>query len=142
MKLGGAFIYALALHTMRDGQIHRNIGYVFKYDELSVVHLGSLSHVPGQATLETIGEVHVALVPVGGGDALKASAAAEVIALLEPSYIIPMHYAIAGTQSPLDPVDKFLKEMGISKVQEEDMLRLTSATMPEQPQVVLLKPQL
>jgi hypothetical protein len=38
-------------------------------------------------------------------------------------------------------VDKFLKEMGVSKVQEEETLRVTGSELPDQPQVVLLKPQ-
>lgn len=139
-EVGGVFITGVALHTIRKTSVTYNVGYVFKYDDLSVVHLGNLAHVPDQSTLEAIGEVNVALVPVGDGDVLKASAAAEVIALLEPSYIVPMHYAIDGLIHNLDPVDKFLKAMGISKVVEEDMLRVTGA-MPEQPQVVILRPQ-
>jgi L-ascorbate metabolism protein UlaG (beta-lactamase superfamily) len=78
---------------------------------------------------------------VGAGQSLKASMAAEVIALIEPNYILPMHYAIPGLSVKLDPVDKFLKEMGVSKVQEDDMLRVSAATLPEQPQVIVLRPQ-
>lgn len=140
-EIGGVFVYGVALHTTSQDRAIHNVGYVFKYDELSVVHLGNLTHVPNQSTLEAIGEVHVAFVPVGGGDSLRASLAAEVIALLEPSYIVPMHYALEGLQADLDPVDRFLKEMGVSKAQEEDFLRLTSSTMPEQPQVIVLRPQ-
>lgn len=139
-EMGGVFVYGVALHTIEKTSIIHNIGYVFKYDDISVAHLGNLAHVPDQSTLEAIGDVNVVLVPVGDGDALKASAAAEVIALLEPSYIVPMHYAIDGLNQNLDPVEKFLKEMGISKAIEEDMLRVTTS-MPEQPQVIVLRPQ-
>ena len=118
-----------------------NVGYVAQYGNLSVAHLGDLKHVPDQSTIEAMGEVNVALVPVGGGMALRASAAAEVIAMIEPNYIVPMHYALPGLKIELDPVDKFLKEMGVSKVQEEESLRVTATTLPEQPQVVVLQPQ-
>ncbi|MDZ4670468.1 MAG: MBL fold metallo-hydrolase [Phototrophicales bacterium] len=137
-EIGGVFVSGVALHN-HDPIIH-NVGYVIKYDDISVAHLGNLAYVPDQSTLEAIGEVHIVLVPVGGGNALKAGAAAEVIALLEPSYIVPMHYSLAGLNHDLDPVEKFLKEMGVSKVQEEDVLRVTT-TMPEQPQVIVLRPQ-
>lgn len=139
-EMGGVFVYGVALHTIEKTSVIYNIGYVFKYDDISVAHLGNLAHVPDQSTLEAIGDVNVVLVPVGDGDALKAGAAAEVIALLEPSYIVPMHYAIDGLNQNLDPVEKFLKEMGISKAIEDDMLRVT-ASMPEQPQVIVLRPQ-
>jgi hypothetical protein len=38
----------------------------------------------------------------------------------------------------LDPVDRFLKEMGISTIQEKSILRISSGSLPEQTQVVLL----
>ena len=142
-EFNGVFIYGVPLHYVPTdgGEPQRNVGYVANYGGLTVAHLGDLLHVPDQSTVEAMGEVNVALVPVGGGGALKASEAAEVIALIEPNYIVPMHYAIPGLALDLDPVDKFLKEMGVSKVQEEDSLRVTSSGLPEQPQVVVLTPQ-
>jgi L-ascorbate metabolism protein UlaG (beta-lactamase superfamily) len=133
----------VALHNIDEdtGVARPNVAYVFRYDGLTVVHLGDLQHVPDQSTIEALGEVNVALVPVGGGKGLKSSTAAEVIALIEPNYIVPMHYALPGLAIKLDSVDRFLKEMGVSKVLEEDSLRLTASTLPEQPQVVVLKPQ-
>jgi L-ascorbate metabolism protein UlaG (beta-lactamase superfamily) len=139
-EFGGTFIYGVALHDT-SGELHRNVGYVVQYNGLSVAHLGDLRHVPDQSTIEAMGEVNVALVPVGAGGALKASEAAEVIALIEPEYIVPMHYAVPGIKLDLDPVEKFLKEMGVSKVAEEEMLRVSSTSLPEQSQVVVLLPQ-
>jgi L-ascorbate metabolism protein UlaG (beta-lactamase superfamily) len=126
-----------------EERIHPNVGYLIQYGSLSVLHLGDLAHVPDQSTIEALGEVNVVLVPVGGGSALRASTAAEVIALIEPNYIVPMHYMLPGLTTLLDPVDKFLKEMGISRaMQEEDVLKVTSGSLPEQPQVILLRPQI
>ena len=79
--------------------------------------------------------------PVGGGKSLSAAQAAEVVALIEPHYIIPMHYEMPGLHFSLEPVDKFLKAMGVSKVNEAETLRITMSDLPEQPQVVVLKPQ-
>jgi L-ascorbate metabolism protein UlaG (beta-lactamase superfamily) len=79
-------------------------------------------------------------VPVGGGNTLNAAQAADVIALIEPSYIVPMHYAIPNLNIELDPVDKFLKAMGVSHVREEEFLRLQSGILPEQSEVVILHP--
>lgn len=139
-ELGGVFLYGLALHNPQT--IRHNVAYTVQYDSsLTLVHLGNLSHVPDQSTIEALGEVNIALVPVGNGENLTAAQAAEVIALIEPNYIIPMQYAIPGSTVNLDPVEKFLKEMGVSKVQEEEQLRVSSGSLPEQPQVVLLKPQ-
>lgn len=142
-EVGGVFITGLPMNYADEERIHPNVGYLIQYGSLSVLHLGDLAHVPDQSTIEALGEVNVVLVPVGGGSALRASTAAEVIALIEPNYIVPMHYMLPGLTTLLDPVDKFLKEMGISRaMQEEDVLKVTSGSLPEQPQVILLRPQI
>jgi len=141
-EIGGVFISGVAMHHIdEDGGAFPNVAYLIRYDDLTVLHLGDLAHVPDQSTIQALGEVNAVLVPVGGGYSLKASDAAEVIALIEPNYIVPMHYALPGLKLNLDPVDKFLKEMGVSRVQEEETLRITVTSLPEQPQVVVMQPQ-
>jgi L-ascorbate metabolism protein UlaG (beta-lactamase superfamily) len=144
-EIGGIFITGIALNYVDEETetYRRNVAYLIKYPTgITVLHLGDLSHVPDQSTIEDFGEVHVALVPVGGGNTLNAAMAAEVIALIEPRYIIPMHYAIPELDLELDDVEKFLKAMGVSHAQEDDMLRVTSASMPEQSEVLILVPNL
>jgi L-ascorbate metabolism protein UlaG (beta-lactamase superfamily) len=140
-EIGGVFISGIAMHQIEDGQMQWNVGYLFQYGSLTVLHLGDLAHVPDQSTIEALGEVNVVLVPVGGGNSLRAGDAAEVIGLIEPQYIVPMHYALPGLKFELDPVDRFLKAMGVSTAPEEEILRLTAGALPEQPQVVLLQPK-
>jgi hypothetical protein len=38
----------------------------------------------------------------------------------------------------LDPVEKFLKEMGLTKADTVDTLKLTKTSLPEETQIVLL----
>lgn len=140
-EIGGVFIYGVAMHHLEGKEARENIAYRIEFDNLAVLHLGDLAHVPSQSTVEELGQVNVVLVPVGGGNSLRAGQAAEVISLIEPNYIVPMHYALPGLLVELDPVDKFLKAMGVSDVQEMDVLKVTASGMPEQPQVVLLRPQ-
>lgn len=142
-EIGGVFIAGIALHHVdENNHLHENVAYVLQYGDMTVVHLGDLNHVPNQSTIEAIGEVNVLLVPVGGGQGLRAGMASEVVALIEPNYIVPMHYALPGLAFDLDPVEKFLTEMGVSKVQEEDVLRVNAMSLTEQPQVVVLRPQI
>jgi len=140
-EIGGVFITGIALHTVTDDAARVNIAYLFEFDDLTVLHLGDLAHVPDQSTIEALGEVNVLLLPVGGGHGLRAAQAAEVVALIEPQFIVPMHYALPGLKFPLDPLERFLKAMGVSKIQEADTLKLTASDLPEQPQVIVLKPQ-
>jgi L-ascorbate metabolism protein UlaG (beta-lactamase superfamily) len=139
-EVGGVFIIGVATYDISLEQPRQNVVYVFDYDNnLTIAHLGDLDHVPNQSMIDTLGPIDVVMVPVGGGGALTSSQAAEVISLLEPSIVIPMHFrtdALRGLD--LDPVDRFLKEMGVNDYQEEPMLRITSGALPEQTQVILL----
>ena len=81
---------------------------------------------------------HVLLVPVGGRNTLNAAQAAEVISLIEPTYVVPMHYGTEQYPSELDGVDKFLKEMGVSAPSVMDELRVSRSSLPEETQIVLL----
>ena len=142
-EIGGVFITGIPMHNTETEVPQYNVAYLIKYPNgLSVLHLGDLSHVPDQSVIEEIGEVNVALVPVGGGNTLKPAMAAEVIAMIEPHYIVPMHYQQEGLNFELEPVDKFLKAMGVSRVQETDTLRVTSSDLPEQPEIVVLIPNM
>ncbi len=141
-EIGGVFITATAMNNVQAEPPQSNVGYLFAYDNLTVLHLGDLSYVPEQGLTENLGEVNVLLIPVGGGGGLKAAQAAEVVAMIEPHYIVPMHYGLPGLGIELEPVDRFLKEMGVSKVQEVDFLKVSASELPEQPQVVVLMPQL
>ena len=140
-EVGGVFVSGIEMHYVDDQHSRWNVGYLFQYDELNVLHLGDLAHVPDQSTVEALGEVNVLLIPVGDGNSLRASQAADVIALIEPHYIVPMHYDLPGLSLRLDPVDRFLKAMGVSKPQEEDVLRVSTGLLPEQSQVVVLHPR-
>lgn len=142
-EIGGVFITGVTLYegSAADLIARPNVSYLLDYDSLTVLHLGDLAHVPDQSVIEELGQVNILLVPVGGGAALKAAQAAEVVALIEPNFIVPMHYELPGLALALEPVDKFLKAMGVSKVQEADVLKVSGADLPEQPQVVVLSPQ-
>ena len=138
-EIGGVFITGVTTFDPTQENPRRNVVYVFDFNGLTLVHLGDLDHVPDQRMVDALGSADVVLLPVGGGSALSSSQAAEVVSLLEPRIVVPMHFqtdALRGLQ--LDPVDRFLKEMGVSQIEEEDYLRISSSTLPEQTQVVLL----
>jgi L-ascorbate metabolism protein UlaG (beta-lactamase superfamily) len=138
-EIGGVFILGIATFDETQETPRRNVVYVFDYNSLIVAHMGDLDHVPSQSMIDALGPVDIALIPVGGGKSLSSSQAAEVVSLLEPSIVVPMHYRTDVLQSvELDPVDRFLKEMGINTIQEETLLRVSSGSLPEQTQVVLL----
>lgn len=142
-EIKGAFIFGWpSYHDRRRGKERgRNTIYTFEIDGVTVAHLGDLGHVPDQATIEAMGGVDILLIPVGGRVTLTAAMALDVINLIEPRLVIPMHYrtpAYTG-QINLDPVSKFLKEMGVHDGAAGDSLRISQSTLPGETQVVVLQ---
>jgi L-ascorbate metabolism protein UlaG (beta-lactamase superfamily) len=141
-EIGNVFITGIALHNTTVEPPVLNVAYLFDFDGLRVLHLGDLGFVPEHAMMEELGEVHVLLVPVGGGNGLKAAQAAEVVGMVGPRFIVPMHFELPGLKVALEPVDKFLKAMGVTRAAEGDTLKFSASDLPEQGQVVVLAPQL
>ncbi len=141
-EIGGVFITGVQTDGAGSGKKAkdqvRNTLYVFDYDGLTVAHLGDLKQVPTQAEVEALGTVNIALVPVGGGGGLGAAKAAEVVSLLEPNIVIPMHYATPDAKVPLDSLNKFLKEMGLSKQESQPSLKVSRSSLPEETHVAVL----
>lgn len=123
----------------KDGTAPKNTVFVIYMEDMTICHLGDLHHVPTQNQVEDLDNIDVLLVPVGGQNALNAAQAAEVISLIEPQIVIPMHYHLPNLSLKLDPLDKFLKEMGLTKADAADALKITKTGLPEETQVVILE---
>jgi L-ascorbate metabolism protein UlaG (beta-lactamase superfamily) len=123
-EIGGVFITAVQTNGKQKGSADepRNTLYVFDYGKAIIAHLGNL----------------IALVPVGGGASLTPAKAVEVVSLLEPGIVIPMHFDPHEDKMELTQVDRFLKEMGVGKVEKQPSLKITHKITPGETRVVVL----
>lgn len=137
-EIGGVFITGISTYNPAE-PTRLNVIYTYDFAGVMVCHLGDLDYIPKQPEIEALGPIDVLLVPVGGGGALNSAQASEVISLIEPSIVVPMHYATSEVNVPLDDLDKFLKEMGLSEVQTEPVLKVAAGKLPEETQVVVLE---
>lgn len=131
-----------------EEEVERNIIFFFDFGDFTIGHLGDLGEIPSQTEIEEldVGEVDILMVPVGGGATLDPTRAVEVIGLFEPRLVVPMHYQQPKLNNAwaaqLEPVDKFLRELGVSAPEPVEMLKVTKTGLPEETQVVLLEPAL
>ena len=138
-EIGDVFITAVQTGGGKKGKDKtRNTLYVFDYDGITVAHLGDMQEIPTQSEVEALGTVNVLLVPVGAGGSLNAAKAAEVVSLLEPNLVVPMHYSTTGSKLKLDAPNKFLKEMGLGKTESQPSLKVTRSGLPDETKVVVL----
>lgn len=139
-EIGNVFITGIV--TRNDTSAFGNVAYVYNYDSLTVAHLGDMQKVPSQTQLEALEQVNILLVPVGGGNSLNASKAAELVSMLEPNIVIPMHYGLPSLKVELESVERFLKEMGVTEPTEETSLKISASNLPEETETVILTPRI
>lgn len=125
----------------RGALLGRNTAYLITMDDVQFCHLGDLGAPLDERAQEALNGADVLFVPVGGGNALDAERAAEVIAQLEPRIVVPMHYATPAYKpngAALDPIDKFCREMGVEVSEPVGKAVITKTSLPAEPQVLLL----
>lgn len=140
-EIGGVFVTGLRTDKRKKNEADLSVNtlYLINYFGITIVHLGDMTQVPTQTEVESLGPVHIALVPIGSGGALNATKASEVISLFEPNIVIPMHYATSASKADLEPIGKFLKVMGLSEVETLPSLKVSNPdSLPEETQVVVL----
>lgn len=115
-----------------------NIIFCFKVDGVSVCHAGDLGHSLLPHHVEEVGSVDLLMIPVGGFYTIDAAQADDVIALLRPRVVIPMHYKLAGMSLPISDAEPFLA--GKTNVRNVDELDVTSETLPAEQEIVVLAP--
>jgi L-ascorbate metabolism protein UlaG (beta-lactamase superfamily) len=141
-EIGGVLIIGIA--TFHDGDSGskqgKNTVYLMEVDELSICHLGDLGHMLTAEQIEELDNVDVLLLPVGGLDTINAPMAAEIVRRLEPKVVIPMHYKTEALSQEweLEPVDRFLREVGVEQITPQAKLSFTRSSLPTSTQVLLL----
>lgn len=140
-EIAGVLIEGVRTYHDKEGgrRLGKNTSYLIEIDGVTICHLGDLGHVPTAAQVQQLGPAEVLLVPVGGGSTLDSVAAVETIGLLEPRLVVPMHYRTASSRPELDPVEKLLREMGLSGIEPQARLAVTPTTLPLETRVVLLE---
>jgi len=116
----------------KAGIYDSNVIYRIDIDDMTIVHLGDLDRVLEDNQLEKLAGTDILLIPVGGKTTLDAKKAIEVISQIEPRIVIPMHYKTEGLMGEeLDPVEKFVKELGVQPSYEEK-LKISKKDLPQE----------
>jgi len=139
-EISGVLIIGMAtFHDTEGGRMRgSNTVYLMEVDEVSVCHLGDLGQVLTAGQVEELENVDVLLLPVGGVSTINAPLAAKVVRQLEPKVVIPMHYKTQVLKRELEPLERFLKEIGVKQLNPQPKLSLTRSSLPDNTQVFLL----
>uniref|UniRef100_A0A831T9A4 Lactamase n=1 Tax=Thermorudis peleae TaxID=1382356 RepID=A0A831T9A4_9BACT len=136
--------FITGIRTFHDDEGGRRLGkntsYLLELEDLVICHLGDIGHVLTDEQAEQLSMVDLLLIPVGGGPTIDAERAVEIIGQVEPSIVIPLQYRTERGDHERDPLDRFLRQMGVSDVTPQDSLSIRKADLGETVSVIVLTP--
>ena len=113
-------------HDAEEGKKRgKNTVFLIHIDDVSICHLGDLGHVLNSKQVEDLDNINILMIPVGGVSTIAAAQAAQVVRLLEPKIVIPMHYKTPALKRELESADAFLKEMAVKDLSAQTKLMVT-----------------
>lgn len=134
-EVGGILVTGVATKRA-DGR--RNVAFVFELDGIRVAHLGLAA--AGTGALDEVKGVDVLLLPIGGGNALNSTAAADVMTAIDANLVIPMNYRTEQETADLETIDRFLKETG-ARPEAQPRLSVSKSQLPAELTIVVLQPR-
>lgn len=120
-----------------------NIMYKFESEGISILHCGDLGQIPEESFLESIGEVDILMVPVGGFFTIDADEAFQFVKKVEPTIVIPMHYNSEKLNQKnfdkLTPVSDFTKKFGLDHIDPIPKLIYKKEEIEQEMKVIVLE---
>jgi len=142
-------IYIQGIFSWHDDKNGKERGentiYTIEAEDLKLCHLGDLGQKElTEEQLEKIGEVDILMIPIGGTYTISTKEALKIMSQIEPKITIPMHYhlpKLISSGGRLDDLDKFLKMLGIKKIEPQPKLTIKKKDLSgDEAKIVVLKP--
>ncbi|MFA5130090.1 MAG: MBL fold metallo-hydrolase [Patescibacteria group bacterium] len=125
-EVKGVFINGIQDPAQHDG----NIMYRIVTEGISIAFFGQIKREPTDDELERLENIDILLLPVGGGESISASTAAEIISEIEPRIVVPIYFELPGLKTKLGSVDAFCKQMGACQRENMNRLKVQKKDLP------------
>jgi L-ascorbate metabolism protein UlaG (beta-lactamase superfamily) len=112
-----------------------NIIYKFVYDDITFCHLGDLGHELDDKAVHQIGEIDILFIPIGGTYTIDAEQAWNIIHMIKPKIIIPIHYKIEGLSLPIADIDMFLERSTYKTLKVGNEIDIEKEEIPKEPEI-------
>ncbi|MCX6759209.1 MAG: MBL fold metallo-hydrolase [Candidatus Nealsonbacteria bacterium] len=139
-------VFIQGIPAFHDSSLGKERGtntiYTIETEELKLCHLGDLGQKElTSEQIDKIGQVDILMIPIGGVYTISAKEAVKIMSQIEPNIIIPMHYQLPKLKLKLDGLDKFLKTMGMKKLDSLPKLFIKKKDiLPEEAKIIVLQP--
>lgn len=116
----------------------RNVAYTIEFDGVNICHLGNLSAQLTTRQADELKPVDVLLAPLGGQCSLDETH--QTLQDLDPRIVVPMRFETGRLEEPAEPVEPFLRRMGLDELATNPRLQVTRNNLPADLRVSLLTP--
>lgn len=128
-EVRGVFINGVQ-DPMADQGLKRPLVYRIEVEGINVAFLGQLNRKLTDHELEALGNVDILVLPVGGEQVMDAKLSANLISLVEPRIVVPIHYHVSGLKTKLGTVENFCSALGSCKRQDMNKLKISKKDLP------------
>ncbi|MEC8857310.1 MAG: MBL fold metallo-hydrolase, partial [Chloroflexota bacterium] len=91
----------------------RNIAFTIEIGGINICHLGDISMPMTTRMIDELKPIDIVLVPTGGHCTLDMHQVYQTLQDLDAKIVIPMHYKTDGITVEVDPIDNFVRRMGL-----------------------------
>lgn len=78
--------------------------------------------------------------PAGGVCTLSTASVAELVNLVAPKIVVPLHYRTEGVRVELEPLGALLDDMGVTEPAGQPRIDVTASNLPRDMRLVVLTP--
>jgi L-ascorbate metabolism protein UlaG (beta-lactamase superfamily) len=103
----------------------KNLLIKFTIEDRVFLHCGDLGDLPNPEIIKEIMKPDILFVPVGGFYTINADKALELVSMLQPGLVFPMHYRTKLVDSKIAPVTDYLSEVDNVVQVQSNVLDLT-----------------
>ena len=123
----------------QEGEPRLNTIFAIKVEGVTLGHLGDLNRMLAPQQIEWLGQTDVLFVPAGGVCTLDTSRVADLLNLVGPKIVVPLHYRTAGVRAEIQPLGPFLDDMGVTEPDLRSKLEVTATSLPRDLTLVVLE---
>ncbi len=108
-----------------------NLLMKFTFSGKTFLHCGDLGHICTADVISKLGKIDVLFIPVGGFYTIDAKTAKEIVEMIKPIIVFPMHYKTPVLDFPIAKIEEYLKliddhkQISVNKIEltEEDFAK-------------------
>lgn len=125
----------------KDGKPRYVTATLIEAEDIRILNLNHIREFNmKEDDVESLGEIDILIIPVGGNSVMTAKDASKVVHEIEPKIVIPSHYQTTGLKLPYEKVDDFIKQMGGKSESMEKLLIKKKDLEPDKLQIITLEP--